>query len=644
MRIAAIWIEEHVIIKNQYFNFGGKVNFDFKFDEDQRKLFVEANENLGFVDIFEDYKNISSVTGLIGMNGSGKTTLLKMLNTIEVELPFSLPIVFIIEHEVKLDNLEYSIVVYYSKKKITDRKDLIIDLPKEGILSNSRLEKNEIIITQDFNPFTNNQILFYSSLYSSQNDKFLSEHNPRNRSVQYRTLLALSPENLSRQIAKFEEDKKNNVIFHEASFNVLRPYFHNRLKDQIHFLSKLNKEHYELIKTLNGITFPKTLRFWLNKYIFSKSVELMKQSHYSGFGVIKELNEVCFKLINEEPEIKKKLRGEIIITLFNYCFANDFFQQGGASLNVLERFLLDLEHDKLVFERIINFMKTQTSSNMEFDFGRAISVFVELDEILSQIQVSKNDGVFSFGTYDIEVNEASWDFTDRFLGFGFSSDDSFLEYGWVGMSAGEEALLNQFTELFLGIQEIDSDSCLISIDEGELFLHAEWQRKYLFSLIEFIDHFMKYFHNEVKAQILLTTHSSFIPSDLTRDNLIFFEKDKDTGLVRINKSFNHEATLGGNIFNLLSNSFYLDDFIGEFSKRTIQNFLKDLFILRDRKEKISIDEFLIMQRKVNVIGDDIIRNRMQEILSLIPSEFLDVENEILDLKAKLKVLEQRKKI
>lgn len=643
MRIAAIWIEEHVIIKNQFFNFGGKVDFKFQFDPEKRSLYIEGQNNENYVDLFENYKNISSVTGLIGMNGCGKTTILKMFNTIEAELPFALPIVFVMEHDEGKEKMEYSIITYYSNKKLTDRQPIDIQLPDKGIVSLDRLQKEEVEITDDINPFYDCQILFYSSLYSSQNDKYLSEYNPRNRSVQYRTLLELSPEKLSNQLDKFEQDKKNKVIYHEASFNVLRPYFHNRLKLQIYFLTKLQTEHKDLIKRLNGIKFPDKIRIDINRFIFEKSKQLMARSHYRGFGKIQKLNEHCFHLIAEEKDLKISLKNEITIVLFNYCFAYDFFQQGGPSLVDLEKFISETELDENIFNSIRSYMIAQTRTNDRSDLGKSIRIFDELDSLTNNVEITKDDGLFNFASYDLKLNERGWQFLDKFLDIGYNLEDSFMNFSWIGLSAGEEGLLTQFTELYHGIREVESNSCLISIDEGELFLHAEWQRKYLFSLVEFINHFMGHFHDDVKAQLILTSHSSFIPSDLTRDNLVFFEKNKETGLIRINNSFKHEATLGGNLFNLLSNSFYLDDFIGEFGKRKIQGFLEELYVHRDSGRKISLDNYLTMEKKINSVGDELIRNRMLEILNMIPSEYEDVEAEIEKLKRQLKALEQKKK-
>jgi predicted ATP-binding protein involved in virulence len=54
-------------------------------------------------------------------------------------------------------------------------------------------------------------------------------------------------------------------------------------------------------------------------------------------------------------------------------------------------------------------------------------------------------------------------------------------------SSGEEALIALFAELYEALQYSEKDNVIIAIDEGDSFLHPEWQRLYVNNIVTFLD-------------------------------------------------------------------------------------------------------------------------------------------------------------
>lgn len=101
-----------------------------------------------------------------------------------------------------------------------------------------------------------------------------------------------------------------------------------------------------------------------------------------------------------------------------------------------------------------------------------------------------------------------------------------------GVSSGERALLNYMSRLYFASQINDfipnsgfvwNESVLLLIDEIDLYLHPEWQRQIL---NDFLTAIQEYFPHSY-FQIIITSHSPIVLSDIPHENSIFLRKDGD---------------------------------------------------------------------------------------------------------------------
>lgn len=97
------------------------------------------------------------------------------------------------------------------------------------------------------------------------------------------------------------------------------------------------------------------------------------------------------------------------------------------------------------------------------------------------------------------------------------------------MSSGGEALLQQFSSLKRAIDTLPqtATSLMLLIDEGDAYLHLEWQQQY----VDFFDSMVQVLWRDRFAciQVVMTTHSPVLMSDFPRDHIHRLSRTSDAG-------------------------------------------------------------------------------------------------------------------
>ncbi|CYU43796.1 ATP-binding protein [Streptococcus suis] len=159
---------------------------------------------------------------------------------------------------------------------------------------------------------------------------------------------------------------------------------------------------------------------------------------------------------------------------------------------------------------------------------------------------------------------------DRFMGE--------IIFSWDGLSSGELALLNLFGRLFSIKKGLKANNILLLLDEVDLGLHPEWQRRWISVALPIIKEIFKGKH----IQIIMTTHSPIMLSDIYADNVIMLRKDTNGNRIIVENQGmekNQVTTFGQNIHDLYRDSFFLDSTRGEYAKEQIQETTKVLYEL-----------------------------------------------------------------
>lgn len=221
-----------------------------------------------------------------------------------------------------------------------------------------------------------------------------------------------------------------------------------------------------------------------------------------------------------------------------------------------------------------------------------------------------------------------------------SKYNDYLDFSW-GMSSGEYNMMSFFARMYSLIkhnQLINGKKLIILIDEADLSYHPSWQQKYIKNLICFLN--TKFY--EYKIQLILTTHSPILLSDIPKENVIFLKKVN--GVTEVYE--NEEETFGANIYELYRNGFFLNNnnygVIGDFATEKIQrveNILAKLLeqakLINEKAEK-EVKELLnnidyINKDKIIVEKIEIIRNKMMDNVKKDYIKKLDECKKVIDI-------------
>ena len=151
-------------------------------------------------------------------------------------------------------------------------------------------------------------------------------------------------------------------------------------------------------------------------------------------------------------------------------------------------------------------------------------------------------------------------------------------------------------------------------DEMELCFHPEYQRTFVNNLISYIKRME--LNKTFSFNIILTTHSPFILSDIPACNILAL-KDGEP-----DEQFKNEKTLAANIYDILNNGFFMDDFIGEYSSIFINEIIKKL---NDSNDDILAKEQEILFKQISLIGDDLVRIKLLEKLDQCTNNRFSIE-------------------
>lgn len=120
---------------------------------------------------------------------------------------------------------------------------------------------------------------------------------------------------------------------------------------------------------------------------------------------------------------------------------------------------------------------------------------------------------------------------------------------------------------------LDSDSVVLLIDEGELYYHPEWQRRFVKDVFDIIGGCDK----KADVQVVFTTSSTFMLSDILREDVVVLSRPNAEQRHYLDEDI---QTFGQNIHMLLANRFFMDSTIGERAERLITGLFE---MLTDRE-------------------------------------------------------------
>lgn len=175
------------------------------------------------------------------------------------------------------------------------------------------------------------------------------------------------------------------------------------------------------------------------------------------------------------------------------------------------------------------------------------------------------------------------------------------------------------------------------LDEVEICFHPEYQRQFVKKLR---DLFVRVNLNKnFDINVLITTHSPFILSDIPKDNILCLEEGKVCCEV-------FKQTFCSNIYDLLNNQFFMKQFVGDIAAEKLDRLVQELNQLLEKhnNHNTSIPEKQIkyLHNQINMIGDEFIRMKLLEKLKPLKEED-PIKAEYEMLKERIRIVKEKMK-
>lgn len=646
-------------IEKQGFNFSPNYFFEVDYRDGKYILSQKYQKRTIPKNFFDESGCISNITAIVGENGTGKTTLLECLLQSGSAVK---------KEKRKDDYIDYFMEQFEYNKQIAIYKD-----------------GEELICYHNIDDFTSN--LNIETVYLYSGSKQLREIISKN--LEFRNISKISLTNSMYAKSNLSTHNRiDTITLNTNSLTAIKNTFYNT---KIKFGKPIYGGFYEIAimlseyRTVNefqqmlDVLYLNHIRNKNDKSIF---VNILKHDLTISFQRIdkylerwleekydvsdEESNDVVHN--KEEVALKKYYRiwKECISSIEIEAFKEDIFCVAYANLlfeliadkhiteyNNLEKIDSKTKLKQYIEKTIKEIGKQKKLTNYQY-FLHALEEIKEYEECLKKCSmypcllpkrdlayISCKEIIHQTETYNKILNLIETSMLRKKQSFVLK----YINIGGLKLSSGERALLNFFSWIYLVpyFKEINDDiedslfeNVLLLIDEVDLYCHPKWQQKLINHLIQEI----KVYFKGKNVQIIFTTHSPIVLSDIPKSNIIYLQQRE--GKCFIDDKVNHSETFGANIYKLFDDAFFLEKQgkIGEFSKNKIQNIIKKIIPLEKEASslfypKLNINHIDQLEKEISLIGEPIIRDKLFSMLYKCKYRDMDVKTR------KIKLYEER---
>lgn len=569
-------------------------------------------------------KNISNITGIIGENGTGKSTILEILfrelidtqirpignswKGIAVEsIPKFLNLFIIFETKIKKGKKERKYYSTLNKDILLENGDTVVEALTVGtesekviktfIKDTSYLYIDDIFTRKSFS----REILYESSSKPNSIEYRLKKHDYsasnliQNDSM---NLLTYANSDLKRVITflmkyKWKEiDKKLSInvpgslylsLGYNLGINSIEGFYKNMIKDCSNFLEKKSKN-------LNNSS-SKIIECYKSEIEVQNIIEKIAKKILLNVAESKELIDNLYSIDIEKIDEK----AETIFVLMN-TYRDRLYKKYNFYHEVIDRIM-----------NIVNFYIYLYYPYSQEKYKNFKIINDNQDKNNGKIEINLKNNF----KYDVKI----------FLNyFRYTSQSERLIYHFdIELSSGEKSLitlLSKLYEVFYIKKSKDHKNWIIFLDEPENMMHPEWQRSILNILIGFINNRDK---SDFSVQVMVTSHSPYLVSDLPKENLIMLrnikERDDTPALdKKMEEVLKKEKTFASNIYDLQQDSFFMKSSLGKFSTDKLQKVIN--FLTPNKNGEYKYKEITEEEVKyvINSVGEKQIKVKLEMML------------------------------
>ena len=568
-------------------------DYSFFENEDKKVTKIQCEDSVPKT-LYEKSGLDIQISALVGKNGSGKSSLLELLYASCYVIAISQKILY--DEMVDVEGLKvaifYNIGNNYYEIEITNSEVKCYNINDET----KTTKKNDEILKDFFYTIAVNYSLY------GLNEKVLGNWIAAlfHKNDGYQTPLVINP---YRREGNIDVNSELHLAQTRLITNILltnnKKVLSGKEIDSVCFeldskKYKDKKEKENIIVESSKATFEEIYeKLYEENYILEEGKE-KENPHFEDL-----MNYILCK-IKKISEVYKEYKGI------------PPFKGNEISTIFLEKLADDKSHITLKLRQVLNIIRFNllggdNDSKWEKKEDGVLHFKLKIDDLMKRIREVnapnlKKDELIPIGCYRFVVNVKN----------DTNNNNSVSNINVL--SSGEQHLVHTMQSVLYHILNVNSvhnstskntkyKYINIVFDEIELYFHPEYQRRFVFELLERLDSLKKggNIDNIKGVNILFCTHSPFILSDIPKQNVLFLGHKKDF------------KTFGANITTLLANSFFMENLIGEFAKNKINEVIT--WITQDKEDIL---------KTIRLIDEPILKNKLIEMYY---EKFTDKERE-----------------
>ncbi|WP_251137006.1 AAA family ATPase [Exiguobacterium sp. s193] len=613
----------------------------YKVDYDKETHTLNIKYNLINSEIFFERFNVDKINLIIGENGSGKSTILDALGSTN---DFKLGSVnnrrnykWLAVYDLGFDTnnfiLEgYSIppfknIRYLGQNKINLNKNLFMQI--KATKDNQKEFENIFDYDQVklMHDELENLVYVYSRLENIQpviNNK--KNVNDRSSASNYKRIVSSNPD-ITDMVDYIDNILANDKTYFRGIGLKVKVFVKDKYYSDGYEIIRNSKKYYNRMETIYGGRYTDNY-YDINRYEKRVLDKNQKPRHsfilnYLETIYIRILSENEYEKINLDYDVglpgfsfenrKKFLLNSIFESISDKFKLNesvDGEQVQGLYSDLINKTYIEFEKEKIlnlnnavnentrIYMMIImlhlNFLDSIADSNIITKSEINIPIFQKVEYrrlIQDYLQIMKKIEETNFLPY---INLILFDFK------------------MSSLSSGEIQYIKSFSNIYKSIKNIKTEnhkSCVILLDEPDMNFHPEWSRRFISTLDEMLGNFK----NSFSFQVIITSHSPFMVSDIPKEFITCIHIDQEPKSNKIIRTVTQaDFGLMSNVYDLLKESFFMKKPVGELANIFFEHLKKDIneIPIMGSYSNNNIEKIESIIKRIDLVDDPLIKKAM----------------------------------